>query len=226
MIELKNIQMTYERGGNVVNAVRDASLKVAAGEFLAIQGTSGAGKSSLLLVAGGLLRPKGQVLIDGNDLYKLPVEKRAAFRAQQIGFIFQRFHLLPYLSVRQNILSPTLAVCVADAEHRADELIAQFGLEHRADHLPSRLSAGECQRVATARALLTKPKVILADEPTGNLDRANSEIVLDAIRSAVEVGTAAILVTHDSEAAVRADRVLHMCDGKLSSPKNASALQG
>lgn len=219
MIELQNIQVTYERGRQVVEAVGDVSLKVAAGEFLAIQGTSGAGKSSLLLVAGGLLRPQGQVQIDGQDLYKLPIEQRTAFRARNIGFIFQRFHLLPYLSVRQNILSPTLALSFADAENRADELIAQFGLEHRADHQPSRLSAGECQRVATARALLAKPKVILADEPTGNLDSENSQIVLEAIRAAVETGAAAILVTHDEQAAALADRVLYMSDGKLSNQR-------
>jgi ABC-type lipoprotein export system ATPase subunit len=171
----------------------------------------------LLLVAGGLLRPaQGSVLIDGDNLYDRTVEQRAAFRAQYVGFIFQRFHLLPYLNVRQNILTPTLANKLPDADVRAEQLIAQFGLTHRADHQPARLSAGECQRVATARALMADPKVILADEPTGNLDRENSDIVLDAVRAAVAGGAAAILVTHDQDAAARADRIVHMRDGQMT----------
>ncbi len=224
MLDLQNITMNYQRGVHVVKAVHDVSLTVAAGEFVAIQGSSGAGKSSLLLVAGGLLHPtKGQVLIDGQNLYEQSVEQRAAIRAEHIGIVFQRFHLLPYLSVRQNILTPTLATKLPDAETRADQLIAQFGLEHRSEHQPSRLSAGECQRVATARALLARPKVILADEPTGNLDRENSDIVLGAIRSAVDAGSTAILVTHDEQSAARADRVLHMRDGEIISVKEVAA---
>ncbi len=218
MIELVDIQVDYQRGGRLVQAVHDVSLSVASGQFIAIQGSSGAGKSSLLLVAGGLMRPtQGHVLIDGQNLYERSIEQRAAFRAEQIGFVFQRFHLLPYLTVRQNILTPTLAAEVPDPEARVAELISQFGLEHRADHQPSRLSAGECQRVATARALFAGPQVILADEPTGNLDRENSEIVLAAIRTAVDAGSSAILVTHDSEAAAQADRVLQMRDGEMLS---------
>ena len=224
IIDLKNIAIDYQRGEHVVSAVRDVSLCVARGEFVAIQGSSGAGKSSLLLVAGGLLRPtQGQVFIEGQNLYELPVEQRAAFRAQHVGIIFQRFHLLPYLSTRQNILTPTLAATLPDVEVRVEELIAQFGLKHRAEHQPSQLSAGECQRVATARALLARPKVILADEPTGNLDRENSQIVLDAIRSAVDAGCSAILVTHDEQAAAQADRVLQMCDGEVASVEKVVA---
>jgi putative ABC transport system ATP-binding protein len=217
MIQLQNITVNYERGGHVVEAVCDVSLEVATGEFLAIQGTSGAGKSSLLLAVGGLLRPTGgSVLIDGQNLYDQTAEQRAEFRAQHIGYIFQRFHLLPYLNVRQNILTPTLATKLPEAEVRAEQLIVQFGLSHRVDHSPSRLSAGECQRVATARALMTEPQVILADEPTGNLDAENSAIVLDAIRAAVDGGASAILVTHDEDAAARADRVVQMRDGEMS----------
>ena len=216
--------MKYQRGEHTVKAVHDVSLAIAAGEFVAIQGSSGAGKSSLLLVAGGLLNPtEGHALIDGQNLYEQSVEQRAAFRAQHIGIVFQRFHLLPYLSVRQNILTPTLATNLPDAESRADQLIAQFGLNDRSEHHPSRLSAGECQRVATARALMAKPKVILADEPTGNLDRENSDVVLDAIRSAVDTGSAAILVTHDEQSAARADRVLHMRDGQMISTEEVAA---
>ncbi|NOZ39571.1 MAG: ABC transporter ATP-binding protein [Planctomycetes bacterium] len=222
-LDLTKITLNYQRGEHVVRAVHDVSLTVAAGEFVAIQGSSGAGKSSLLLVAGGLLRPtEGQVKIEGQDLYEQPSEQRAAFRAKHIGIIFQRFHLLPYLSVRQNILTPTLAVSLPDAEVRAEQLIAKFGLEHRSQHQPSRLSAGECQRVATARALLANPKVILADEPTGNLDRENSAIVLDAIRAAVDAGSAAILVTHDEQAAARADRVLHMRDSQITTSEQVA----
>ena len=220
MIEIKNITMNYERAGNVVRAVSEVSLSVKSGEFVAIQGSSGAGKSTLLMIAGGLMRPtEGQVEIDASDLYEQTADQRALFRAEHIGFVFQHFHLLPYLSVRQNILAPTLAVRLPDAEKRTEELIAQFGLEDRAEHQPSRLSAGECQRVATARALLASPKVILADEPTGNLDRENSDIVLTAIRTAVDAGSAAILVTHNEEAAAKADRVLLMREGAFMPEK-------
>jgi ABC-type lipoprotein export system ATPase subunit len=224
ILDLKNITMNYQRGEHVVRAVHDVSLTVAAGEFVAIQGSSGAGKSSLLLVAGGLLHPsEGQAHLDGQNLYEQSGGQRAAFRAQHIGIIFQRFHLLPYLSVRQNILTPTLSVNLPDAEERADRLIAQFGLEDRSNHRPSRLSAGECQRVATARALLAGPKLILADEPTGNLDRENSDVVLDAIRSVVDAGSAAILVTHDEQSAARADRVLQMREGEMISAGEVAA---
>ena len=219
MLDLKNITMNYQRGEHVVKAVHDVSLTVAAGEFVAIQGSSGAGKSSLLLVAGGLLNPtEGQVLIDGQNLYEQSGEQRAAFRAQHIGIVFQCFHLF-----RQNILTPTLATKLPDAEVRADQLISQFGIEHRSEHQPSRLSAGECQRVATARSLLAGPKVILADEPTGNLDRENSDVVLDAIRSAVDAGSAAILVTHDEQSAARADRVVQMRNGEMISAGEVAA---
>lgn len=216
MIEIQNVTKNFDQAAGEVNAIRRVSLAVAAGEFLAIQGPSGAGKSTLMLVAGGLQRPtEGRVLIDGQSLYERPIKRRARFRARHIGSIFQRFHLLPYLTIRQNIMTPTLAVSLPEAESQAERLILQFGLKHRAEHLPSRLSAGECQRVATARALMARPKVILADEPTGNLDPENSQIVLNAIRTAVDAGSAAILVTHDEKAANGADRVLHMRDGEI-----------
>lgn len=216
MIELEQMTVSYKSDNAPIVAVRDVQMKVKEGELLAVRGSSGAGKSSLLLAAGGLLRPsEGRVLIGGDDLYSRAPQERAELRGQHIGFIFQSFHLLPYLSVRQNILAPTLAINVPDAEERADELIAQFGLEDRVTHEPSKLSAGERQRVATARALLTRPRVILADEPTGNLDSENSKVVLDAIRAAVDHGCAAILVTHDDEAAAYADRTVQIQGGVL-----------
>ncbi len=219
MIELQDVELNYERAGQTVPALRGITLAVSAGTFLAIQGPSGAGKSSLLLVTGGLLRPQGTVLIDGTNLYEMDSEKRAIFRSRHIGFIFQRFHLLPYLSARQNILSPTLTTSLPDANKRADELLAEFGLEHRAEHLPGQMSAGECQRVATARALLLKPKIILADEPTGNLDDDNALTALDAIRKAVDEGAAAILVTHDQQSATRADKIIYLNNGHLQADK-------
>ena len=150
-----------------------------------------------------------------------PAEGRAQFRAKQVGFVFQQFHLVPYLSVRDNVLTASLAVESQDGDDpvkRADSLIEQFGLTDRADHVPAELSTGERQRTALARALLNQPKLILADEPTGNLDPDNAVVVLDALSQFAQDGGAVLLVTHDAAAADRADRVLHMRDGAFDGP--------
>jgi ABC-type lipoprotein export system ATPase subunit len=153
--------------------------------------------------------------VDGTDPYSLSPGGRNAFRAGNIGFVFQEFHLIPYLTVLENILAASLASPRPDAGERARELVARFNLQKRMGHTPSQLSTGECQRSAMARALLNEPKLLLADEPTGNLDSDNAETVLKGLREFAEEGGGVLLVTHDREAAAHADRVLHMRDGKL-----------
>ncbi len=213
MLELRHITKTYAGPQGRVKALQDLSLSVGAGEFVAVRGPSGCGKTTLLLAAGGLLRPDaGEVLVNGENLYRLPAEARARFRAATIGFVFQQFHLVPYLSVRDNILTPTLAHPFPEARNRAAELLARFGLEHRARHVPAELSTGERQRTALARALLTRPRLLLADEPTGNLDDANGQIVLTCLADFARAGGAVLLVTHDQRAAEVAQRTVELAN--------------
>jgi len=203
--------------GSPVKALRGVSIEMEAGEFAAVQGPSGCGKSTLLLTAGALLQPtNGQVKIDDADPYALSPEDRAKFRAKNIGFVFQQFHLVPYLSVRDNILVPTLTGESGAGPERADALLDQFQLTHRADHPPAQLSTGERQRTALARALLNKPQLLLADEPTGNLDRKNTDIVLGHLRQFADDGGAVLLVTHDPHAADKASRAIRIEDGRLA----------
>ena len=179
-----------------------------------MQGPSGCGKTTLLLIVGALQTPDaGTVAIDGRDIYALPQERRAAFRAATIGFVFQQFHLVPYLTVRENILLPTLVRDSAEIRARADALVAQFGLAHRVTHVPAELSIGERQRVALARALLRQPALILADEPTGNLDAENATVVVRALQQYAAEGKCVLMVTHNAEAARAAQRVVHMAGG-------------
>ena len=207
VLVLEGIEKTYQGRTGPVRAVSPMSLEVAAGEFVALQGPSGSGKTTVLLCAGGLLRPdSGRVTIEGRDLYALSTEDRARLRASAIGFIFQEFHLLPYLSVLDNVLVPSLGKNSPEAARRAEELIDRFSLGPRARHLPAELSTGERQRVALARALLNRPRLLLADEPTGNLDPENGRAVLDHLTGFSREGGAVLLVTHDEEAAARAGR--------------------
>jgi len=186
------------------------------GEFLAVRGPSGCGKTTLLLTAGGLLRPNsGQISLDGYDPYALGPEKRSQMRARMIGFVFQQFHLIPYLTVRQNILAPSLALSAKGAGQRAQELVSRFGLDDRAGHVPAQLSTGQRQRTALARALLNKPKIILADEPTGNLDEDNADIVFGYLNQYVAEGGCVLLVTHDVRTAAHATRTLQMSEGRI-----------
>lgn len=215
LLDIRNVSKTYRGGGGDVRALNAVSLSVNIGEFVAVQGPSGCGKTTLLLIAGGLLSPDaGQVLIGGEDPYALPPDRRARFRAAQIGFVFQQFHLVPYLSVLDNVLAASLAGDPAHARERANELLAQFGLTHRAHHVPGELSTGERQRTALARALLNRPKLLLADEPTGNLDAENAEVVLNHLKEFSATG-GVLLVTHDTRAVGFAQRVAKMEHGKL-----------
>ncbi len=214
-LQLLGLQKTYRRAQDTVRAVEEVSLELAPGDFVAVQGPSGCGKTTLLLAAGGLLHPtNGQVRVDGVDLYQLNPAQRARFRAAKIGFVFQQFHLVPYLSVLDNILAPALAMPGNGRQRRAEELAGRFGLQDRLQHVPAELSTGERQRVALARALLNEPKLILADEPTGNLDGDNAALVLEHLAGIAREGGAVLLVTHDAAAAQKARRILKMKAGR------------
>jgi ABC-type lipoprotein export system ATPase subunit len=232
MIEFENVSMCFDGAKGKVTALKNVSFSIRPGELLAVRGPSGCGKTTLLLTAGGLLRPSsGQISLDGRDPYQLNPEQRSQLRARTIGFVFQQFHLIPYLTVRQNILTAALAVARAsspwkrsrpgwpchgkDASTRTNYLIRHFGLDDRAEHVPAQLSTGEKQRTALARALLNEPKVILADEPTGNLDEDNAQTVFGYLSQYVRDGGCVLLVTHDVQAATHATRTLQMSQGQL-----------
>jgi ABC-type lipoprotein export system ATPase subunit len=216
MLEFKNVSKLFNGARSKVTALKGISFSVLPGELLAVRGPSGCGKTTLLLTAGGLLHPSdGQISLDGQDPYALSPEMRSRLRARTIGFVFQQFHLIPYLTVRQNIMTASLAVPQKEAPQRAQKLISRFGLDDRADHVPARLSTGERQRTALARALLNEPKIILADEPTGNLDEDNAKTVFGYLSQYVSDGGCVLLVTHDAGAAAHATRSLKMSRGQL-----------
>jgi putative ABC transport system ATP-binding protein len=219
ILKLEHIGHTYAGQHDDVRALDDVSLQLDAGQFHAVVGPSGCGKSTLLLCAGGLLQPtSGTLSVTGVDPYALAGDARAKLRARAIGFVFQQFHLVPFLSVRDNVLAPMMALedlATADVNARADALLERFGLTHRRDHLPAALSSGERQRTALARALLNQPKLLLADEPTGNLDSENAAIVLSHLREFSEAGGAVLLVTHDEQAVAKADTAIRLRDGRI-----------
>lgn len=215
MLALESVAKTYPKGGGLVTALAPLDLRVRPGEFVAVRGPSGSGKTTCLLIAGGLLRPdSGRVLIDGRDLYTMTQNQLAVFRSANIGFVFQQYHLIPYLTVLENILAPEAAQGRSGNLARGRALAAQFGLEHRLDHTPAELSSGEKQRTALARALLFQPKFLLADEITGNLDQANAQIVLGHLRDFVQTGGSVLMATHDREVASRAERVQYLPDSR------------
>jgi ABC-type lipoprotein export system ATPase subunit len=200
LLKMDNVTKSYvRRGRQTVEALRGVSLCLEPGTIQVVAGPSGSGKSTLLLCAGGLLRPDaGSVSFDGGDLYALPSERRARIRARFVGFVFQQFHLIPFLNVLDNVLVPVLSgVKDGETRSRALALIERFGLLLRLKHPTAELSVGERQRVALARALLNAPKLLLADEPTGNLDEENGRVVMDALRDFAEKGGSVLLVTHD-----------------------------
>ena len=217
VLKLENVTKTYRGRAGQVEALQDISLAVEPGEFVAVQGPSGCGKTTLLLVAGGLLRPDaGVVALDGRNPYDLAPEDRARLRADFVGFVFQQFHLMPYLTVLDNVLAASLAKPSDDGVRgRAVELIEHVGLGPRSHHVPGELSTGERQRVAIARALLNQPKILLADEPTGNLDPASGEVVLRHLAEFADAGGAVLLVTHDERAAHYPHREVRMVGGRV-----------
>lgn len=216
MLELKEITKSFQGPEGEVRAISDVSFSVALGEFVVVQGPSGCGKTTLLLVAGGLLRPSGgKVIVNGQDPYSLDPNERSALRAEKIGFVFQQFHLMPYLSVLENVLVPSVAKPLPGALDRARELIRHFNLDHRINHVPAQLSTGERQRTALARALLNDPKLILADEPTGNLDEENGKIVLSYLYEFAQDNGAVLIVTHDKQIFDYAHRSIELYEGKI-----------
>ena len=216
VIEARGIVRTYSSGAEAVHALRGVDLVVAPGEFLAITGPSGSGKSTLLHVAGGLDRPdEGSVLLEGRDMSSLPDEELALVRRRQLGFVLQFFNLLPTLTAAENVAFPLLLDGDPAALDRARDALATVGLAERAGHRPSQLSGGEQQRVALARALVTNPAVVLADEPTGNLDSATGEGILELLRTTADRGQTIVLVTHDARTADSADRVVRLADGRI-----------
>ena len=219
MLQLHNVTKSFQGPKGMVTALKRVSLSLSPSELLTINGPSGCGKSTLLLTAAGMLRPdEGDVLFMGKDRpYDLPPDSRSRLRAGLIGFVFQQFHLIPYLTVQENILVPHLAVPGEDPRRRAAELMEQFGLRERADHVPSQLSTGERQRAALARALFNRPKILMADEPSGNLDDDYAAIVLEHLRRYADGGGGVLLVTHHAEAARYATRAIKMKDGRLLS---------
>jgi ABC-type lipoprotein export system ATPase subunit len=219
-LSLRDVHQGYRRAGEEIAVLRGADLDVHAGELVAVVGRSGSGKSTLLHVAGGLVTPEaGEVAVGDRLLSSLSANERATLRRRTIGFVFQFFHLLPHLTVRDNVALPLLldGVRTGEARARADAVLASVDLADRAAHLPSELSGGQLQRSAIARALVTEPQVVLADEPTGNLDATTAGEVLDLLVSQVrERDVALVLVTHVAAAAARADRTLHLIDGLLT----------
>ncbi len=220
VVRARDVHRTYGHGATAVNAVRGVSVSVARGELVAVVGPSGSGKSTLLHLLATLDRPdSGEIWIGDTKVSELDDTGRTQLRRTKIGLVFQFFNLLPLLSARENVALPLFlaGVRLADAEARADELLASVGLAARAEHKPDAMSGGEMQRVAVARALAPRPLVLLADEPTGNLDSASSESVLSLLRSTTQdSGCAVVMVTHDPRAAAVADRVLEFKDGKIS----------
>ena len=214
MIELKKIEKKYRRGAEDVRALRGIDLRIDKEELLAITGPSGAGKTTLLHILGCLDQPtSGEVLIDGIDAARLPEAELVKLRRDKIGFVFQQFYLIPGLSVFDNIALPLLFSKKPASREKVTHLAEMVGLGHRLDHVPSQLSGGEMQRTAIARGLINEPEILLADEPTGNLDSENSDKIFSILRSLSSNGLTIIMITHNPDLAARANRTVHITDG-------------
>lgn len=217
ILEVQNLCKTYGKGEARVQALDHVSFSVGKGEFIAIVGESGSGKSTLLNVVGALDNPtSGKALIDGKDIFSMPEKKLTVFRRQNIGFIFQSFNLIPELNVEQNITFPLLLDYQKPDQKYVEELLEILGLKERRKHLPSQLSGGQQQRVAIGRALAARPAIIMADEPTGNLDSKNSQEVITLLKSmSAKYRQTILMITHNENHADATDRVLRMTDGRL-----------
>lgn len=228
LLEVKNISKTYGSGENAVRALKNVSFSVPKGEYVAIVGESGSGKSTLLNMIGALDVPtSGKVVIDGKDIFSMNDRKLTIFRRRNIGFIFQAFNLVPELTVEQNIIFPVLLDYQKPDRKYLEELLAVLNLKERRNHLPGQLSGGQQQRVAIGRALITRPALILADEPTGNLDTANSREVIALLKEASKkYEQTIIMITHSRSIAQTADRVLQVSDGVLTDFGRAQDVRG
>jgi ABC-type lipoprotein export system ATPase subunit len=228
VLRLEGVGKTYRRGDEQVRALVDVDFTLDAGEFVVVTGPSGAGKSTLLHIAGGLDAPdSGTVAVTGKDVWSMSTGARAAFRRRNLGFVFQFFNLVPMLTAVENVSLPLVldGMPARSADARAAELLERVGLGDRARHRPSELSGGQMQRVAVARALVARPSIVLADEPTGNLDDHSSTEVLDLLRSlSDEDRVAVVMVTHDHAAARYGSRELHLVDGRPCAVDSAASI--
>ena len=216
LIEVRDLAKSYASGDETVEALRGIDMDIAQGEFLTIMGQSGSGKSTLLSILGGLNHPScGTVKMEGVDLYTLPGEKLADFRSQKLGFVFQSFNLIPYLTALENVMLP-LAISPMKSKEKsaaAEEALCRVGLGGKTDRLPNQLSGGEQERVAIARAIVNRPQLLFADEPTGNLDSKTSTDMMQLFRSLNGSGQTVVMVTHNPENCDYADRTVHLKDG-------------
>jgi putative ABC transport system ATP-binding protein len=218
LVELHGIEKSYQVGASPVAALCGVDLTIDESSFVALMGRSGSGKSTLLGILGAMSPPtRGRVVVDGIDVYALGAERRADFRREYLGFVFQQLHLLPYLTAAGNVMLPLAATRVAERRQRELALtaLADVGLADKADRLPRDLSGGEQQRVAIARALVNRPPIVLADEPTGCLDTETGRGIMDLFAGLRSRGLTVFMVTHDAASAARADRVLNIQDGVL-----------
>ncbi len=221
MIQFEKVTRSFQVGDQQVSALRDINLSIEAGDYVSIMGPSGSGKSTLLNLLGLLDRPtSGIYRLDGGNVTDLNDEQQARVRSEKIGFVFQSFHLVPRLTAAMNIELPLIlaGIPVQERRTRVEELLKNYGLTDRADHRPDQLSGGQRQRVAIARATSMRPSVLLADEPTGNLDQATGREVINLLERLTEQNVTLILVTHDPALGERASRQLHMVDGQIVSP--------
>lgn len=218
ILRVENLCKTYGKGENIVRALDNVSFSVAKGDFIAIIGPSGSGKSTLLHILGGVDKPtSGKVYMDGSDVYAQSDDQLAVFRRRQVGLIYQFYNLIPVLNLTENITLPVLMDGQKVNEERLEELMNTLKLKGRENHLPNQLSGGQQQRVSIGRALMNAPAVVLADEPTGNLDRKNSQEIVELLKlSNQKYNQTLIIITHDESIALQADRILAIEDGKIT----------
>ena len=218
MLQTESVIKQYRQSDSVITAVNRANIKIEKGEFVAIIGASGSGKSTFLHICAGLDRANaGRIIIDGQEITKMHADELGRFRGEKMGFIYQRHNLIPQFTALENILLPTVMCNKSDMSYQESlrELVECLGLSERLHHLPSELSGGQCQRVAIARAVCADPKLLLADEPTGALDTASGEQVMEIFKELNKKGITIVMITHEPGIAARADRICHLRDGRL-----------
>lgn len=219
ILKVENLSKIYGKGDNQVKALNDVSFSVEKGEFVAIVGQSGSGKSTLLHIIGGVDKPtSGHIFVDGQDVHKKNREQLAIFRRRQVGLIYQFYNLIPVLNVVENIVLPIRLDGQEVNEERVNELLEELGLTERRKHLPSQLSGGQQQRVSIGRAIINAPAIVLADEPTGNLDSKSGQEIIELLKlSNKKYGQTLLMITHDENIALQADRIIRIADGEIVS---------
>jgi putative ABC transport system ATP-binding protein len=227
LVVVEDVHLTLGSAAGPVNILRGISLEIGVGETVALLGPSGSGKSTLMMVAAGIERPSaGRVMVAGHDLGALDEDGLARLRRRHVGIVFQAFHLIPTMTVLENVAIPVELAGAQDAFAAAEAALGRVGLEHRVTHYPAQLSGGEQQRVAIARAFVAGPQLLLADEPTGNLDQVTGDIVIDCLFAEhTRQGASLLLITHDSRLAERCERQLHMSDGRIVEDRRTTPLR-